>query len=166
MFIALLYMFRATMPIIRRNKLYLCDTWYLSLYTDVCLVCRAEFCPAYQCAPSWLYSQDLASVQPRSTQIHESGKANCQYSTVCYAPRDYRRSPAMAQVVSRRPFKADALYWLPRWVMWILCWRKQQWGRILLRVLRYSPICVIPIMLHTQSTVTSAIIVVIDGVFI
>jgi hypothetical protein len=25
-------------PIIRRNKLYLCNTWYWSLYTDVCLV--------------------------------------------------------------------------------------------------------------------------------
>ena len=27
---------------------YLCDTWYLSLYIDDCLVCRAEFNHAYQ----------------------------------------------------------------------------------------------------------------------
>jgi hypothetical protein len=29
-------------PIIRRNKLYLCDTWYMPLYIDDCLVCRTE----------------------------------------------------------------------------------------------------------------------------
>ena len=27
---------------------YLCDIWYLSLYIDDCLVCRAEFRPAYR----------------------------------------------------------------------------------------------------------------------
>jgi len=33
---------------------YLCDTWYLSLYIDDCLVCRAEFIPP--CIPgSHLY---------------------------------------------------------------------------------------------------------------
>ena len=27
---------------------YVCDTWYLSLYIDDCLVCRAEFRPSNQ----------------------------------------------------------------------------------------------------------------------
>ena len=27
---------------------YICDNWYLSLYIDDCLVCRAVFLPAYQ----------------------------------------------------------------------------------------------------------------------
>ena len=35
-------------PIIRRKLPYLCDTWYLSLYIDDCLVCRAG--PACQTA--------------------------------------------------------------------------------------------------------------------
>jgi len=37
----------AYVPIMRRNNCYLCDTWYLSLCMDDCLVCRVEcFIPA------------------------------------------------------------------------------------------------------------------------
>jgi hypothetical protein len=36
-------MFRATMCPYQEKIPYICDAWYLSLYTDVCLVCRAEF---------------------------------------------------------------------------------------------------------------------------
>jgi hypothetical protein len=44
-FIPFLYTFRATMCPSSGEKLYLCDTWYLSLCVDDCLVCMAEFIP-------------------------------------------------------------------------------------------------------------------------
>jgi hypothetical protein len=54
MSVAPLFMFRATMCPSSGEIPYLCDTWYLSLYIDDCLVCRAEIIPP--CIPySHLY---------------------------------------------------------------------------------------------------------------
>jgi len=39
MFISFLYMLRATCAHHQEKQLYLCDTWYLSLCMDDCLVC-------------------------------------------------------------------------------------------------------------------------------
>jgi hypothetical protein len=51
MSITFLYMFRATMCLLDQKKLpYLCDTWYMSLYIDNCLVCKSDFRLAYQTA--------------------------------------------------------------------------------------------------------------------
>ena len=68
MFIAYLYMFRATVCPSSEKIPYLCDTWYLSLYIDDCLVCKAEWIPP--CIPD--------------SHLYRVTNTRCRVGTVCF----------------------------------------------------------------------------------
>ena len=67
-------------PNIRRKIPYPCDTWYLSLYTDDCLVCKAQFIPPWtpdshlytvtntRCRIGTVFSPDDGHIVPRNMQ--------------------------------------------------------------------------------------------------